>query len=215
MIATAMRHGLYLCDVCEQLNRITPGNTPGCARCGAELHARTPSSIARTWAYLAAAAVLYIPANVLPVLHTGTLFNQQTDTIMSGIIHLWVTGSVGLAVIVFIASMVVPFAKLASLSWLAWTAQHRSVIRPLRRARLYRATHYIGRWSMVDIYVGATLVALVHLGPFASIEPGPGAIAFGLVVVLTMLASSSFDPRLTWDAIDSPAPARDTRMAAP
>lgn len=203
MTATAMRHGLFLCDVCEQLNRVAPGTNPGCARCGAQLHARTPDSITRTWAYLAAAAILYVPANLLPVMHTGTIFNQQTDTIMSGIIHLWTTGSWGLAIIVFIASIVVPFAKLVSLACLSWTAQRRSTARPQQRALLYRATHYIGRWSMVDIYVGATLVALVHLGPFASITPGPGAIAFGLVVVLTMLASASFDPRLTWDAIDS------------
>ena len=202
-----MRQGLFLCDVCEQLNRATPGEECRCARCGAELHGRIPNSAARTWAYLAAAAVLYIPANLLPVLHTGTVFNQQTDTIMSGIVHLWETGSGGLAIIVFIASIVVPFAKLVSLAYLTWTAQRRSTARTHQRARLYRATHYIGRWSMVDIYVGATLVALVHLGPFASITPGPGAIAFGLVVVLTMLASASFDPRLTWDAVDSPASA--------
>lgn len=205
MTATAMRHGLFLCNVCEQLNRVTPGTSPGCARCGAALHARTPDSITRTWAYLAAATVLYVPANLLPVMHTGTIFNQQTDTIMSGIIHLWATGSWGLAVIVFIASIVVPFAKLVSLAYLSFAARRGSTANPMRRARLYRATHYIGRWSMVDIYVGATLVALVHLGPFASITPGPGAIAFGLVVVLTMLASASFDPRLTWDAVDSHA----------
>ena len=203
MTATAMRHGLFLCDVCEQLNRVTPGENPGCARCGAQLHGRIPDSITTTWAYLAAATVLYVPANMLPVMHTGTIFNQQTDTIMSGIVHLWTTGSWGLAVIVFIASIVVPFAKLVSLGYLSWAARRGSTVNPMRRARLFRATHYIGRWSMVDIYVGATLVALVHLGPFASITPGPGAIAFGLVVVLTMLASASFDPRLTWDAIDS------------
>lgn len=203
MTATALRSGLYLCGVCDLVNRRPAGGARcRCARCGAALHGRTPDSLARTWAFLAAAAVLYVPANLLPVLHTGTLFNRQTDTIMSGVIHLWVTGSWFLAVIVFIASIVVPLAKLASLSCLAWTAQRRSTWHPQRRANLYRATHYIGRWSMVDIYVGATLVALVHLGPLASIEPGPGAIAFGAVVVLTMLATMSFDPRLTWDALD-------------
>lgn len=203
MTATALRSGLHLCGVCDLLNSKREGDARCCcARCGANLHGRKPDSLARTWAFLIAACVLYVPANLLPVLHTGTLFNQQTDTIMSGVIHLWVTGSWFLAVIVFIASIVVPLAKLASLSYLAWTAQRRSLWRPQRRANLYRATHYIGRWSMVDIYVGATLVALVHLGPFASIEPGPGAIAFGAVVVLTMLATMSFDPRLTWDALD-------------
>jgi paraquat-inducible protein A len=98
--------------------------------------------------------------------------------------------------------MVVPFAKLVSLSLLLTTSQRRSTWKPRFRARLYRATHWIGRWSMTDIYVGATLVALVHLGPFANVEPGDGAIAFGAVVVLTMLATVSFDPRLIWDPAD-------------
>ena len=203
MTATALRSGLLLCGVCDLLNRKSAGDVRCCcARCGATLHGRTPNSLPRTWAFLAAAAVLYVPANLLPVMHTGTLFNQQTDTIMSGVVHLWVTGSWGLSIIVFIASIVVPLAKLLSLSHLAWAAQRRSTLGVQKRANLYRATHYIGRWSMVDIYVGATLVALVHLGPFANIEPGPGAIAFGAVVVLTMLATMSFDPRLTWDALD-------------
>lgn len=203
MTATALRSGLFLCGVCDLLNRRGHNELRCCcARCGATLHARTPNSLPRTWAFLVAAAVLYVPANLLPVLHTGTLFNQQTDTIMSGVVHLWVTGSWGLSIIVFIASIVVPLAKLLSLGYLAWTAQRRSTLGVQKRANLYRATHYIGRWSMVDIYVGATLVALVHLGPFANIEPGPGAIAFGAVVVLTMLATMSFDPRLTWDALD-------------
>lgn len=197
-----MGSGLFRCGVCELLNRKAPGDVCSCARCGAELHARTPHSIQRTWAYLIAAVILYIPANLLPVLHTGTLFNMQTDTIMSGVVHLWVTQSWGLAIIVFVASVVVPAAKLLSLSWLAWAAQRRVATNPQRRARIYRATHYIGRWSMVDIFVGATLVALVHLGPFATIAPGSGAVAFGAVVVLTMLASMNFDPRLTWDAVE-------------
>ena len=159
MTATALRSGLFLCDVCDLLNRKGEGGLRCCcARCGATLHGRTPNSLPRTWAFLVAAAVLYVPANLLPVMHTGTLFNQQTDTIMSGVVHLWVTGSWGLAIIVFIASMVVPLAKLLSLGYLAWAAQRRSTVGVQKRADLYRATHYIGRWSMVDIYVGATLV---------------------------------------------------------
>jgi paraquat-inducible protein A len=203
MTATATRSGLLLCGVCDLLNR---GQSAAarccCARCGAPLHVRKPNSIRRTWALLIAAAVLYIPANLLPVLHTGTVFNQQTDTIMSGVIHLWMTRSWGLALIVLVASIVVPLAKLLSLAYLAWMVQRRSLWGAAQRARLYRATHSMGRWSMVDIYVGAVLVSLVQLGPFASVEPGSGAIAFGAVVVLTMLAAMSFDPRLTWDALD-------------
>jgi paraquat-inducible protein A len=199
-VTTALAHGLFSCDSCHLLNQVDADDLT-CARCGSRLHGRKPDSFRVAWAYLIAAAVLYIPANVLPVLHTGSIFNRQTDTIMSGVVHLWETGSWYLAVIVFIASIVVPLAKILSLSFLLRMAQRRSTWNPLARAKLYRITHQIGRWSMVDIYVGATLVALVHLGPFANIEPGPAAIAFGAVVVLTMLASMSFDPRLTWDPV--------------
>jgi paraquat-inducible protein A len=202
MSATAANRGFMLCDVCELLNRARPGES-ACARCGAELHARKHNSISRTWALLIAAAALYIPANYLPILHTGSVWGQQTDTILSGVLHLWNTRSELLAIIVFTASIVVPAAKIVSLSFLLFLAQRRSLWRPEQRARLYRATHMIGRWSMVDIYVGGTLVALVHLGPFADIEPGPAAIPFGAVVVLTMLATMSFDPRITWDPVDA------------
>ena len=203
MTHTALQHDLYLCEVCELLNRhVDELAERTCARCGATLHGRKPNSLRRTWAFLVAAAILYVPANLLPVMHTGTVFEQMTDTIMSGVIHLWTTRSHGLAIIVFVASIVVPLAKIFSLSYLAWAAGRRSTRNPQRRARIYRLTHSIGRGSMVDIYVGATLVALVQLGPLASVEPGVGAIFFGAVVILTMLASQSFDPRLTWEAVD-------------
>jgi len=201
--ATAARAGFLLCEACYLLNRGTPrGRHLACARCGAGLHARKPASITRSWAFLLAAAILYIPANLLPVLETGTLADFRSDTILSGIVHLWHTGSWLLAVIVFVASMVIPAAKLISMSYLLLSAQRRSTWRPQQRTRLYRATHYIGRWSMVDIYVGAVLVAMVQLKAFASIVPGPGAIYFAAVVILTMSASMSFDPRLTWDPLD-------------
>lgn len=200
MTPTAARHGLLLCPACAMLNGGQAPARLACARCGAHLHARKPDSVRRTWAFLLAAAILYIPANLLPVLHTGTVFESSTDTIMSGVIHLWTTGSYVLAAIVFVASIIVPGAKLTSMLVLLINAQRRSRWRPRLRARLYRATAYIGRWSMVDIFVGATLVALVQFNLVATILPGPGAIAFGAVVVLTMLASMSFDPRLTWDA---------------
>lgn len=203
MTVAAARAGLFLCEGCFQLNRVGPAfRQPHCARCGTRLHARRPDSIARSWAYLIAAALLYVPANVLPVIESGGLFQSQSDTIWSGVVFLWTTGSPVLAAIVFTASMVIPVAKLGSLAWLLAQAQRRSTRAPLGRARLYRATHYIGRWSMVDIFVGATLVGLVQLKVFASIAPGPGAVFFGAVVVLTMLASEAFDPRLTWDPVD-------------
>lgn len=203
MVSAAARSGFLLCQGCSQLNRADPGLAqPACARCGSRLHARRPDSIARSWAYLAAAALLYIPANVLPVIESGGLFQSQSDTIWSGVAYLWRTGSPFLSIIVFTASIVIPLAKLGSLAWLLAQAQRRSTRSPMRRAKLYRATHYIGRWSMVDIFVGATLVGLVQFKAFATIVPGPGAIFFGAVVVLTMLASEAFDPRLTWDPVD-------------
>ncbi|HEX4764396.1 MAG TPA: paraquat-inducible protein A [Usitatibacter sp.] len=201
MTATAARAGLLLCDTCFQLNRAEGMRRPACARCGSHLHARKPGSLTRTWAYLIAAALLYIPANVLPVLNSGSLFETQVDTILSGVFYLWRTGSWFLAIIVFTASIVIPAAKILSLAFLLVSAQTRSTWAPLQRAWIYRATHYIGRWSMVDIFVGATLVALVQLQPFASIVPGPGAVFFASVVIFTMLATHSFDPRLTWDPL--------------
>jgi paraquat-inducible protein A len=200
MMATALDAGLVRCEACAMLNQAEPALELACARCGAHLHGRKPNSVARAWAFLAAAIVCYAPANILPVLYTGTIFEHQAQTIMGGIITLWQDGSWVLAGIVFVASMVVPIAKIAALSLLLTLAQRRSRWRLRERAKLYRVTAYIGRWSMVDIFVGGTLVSLVQFSVVATIQPGAGAIWFGAVVVLTMLASMSFDPRLTWDA---------------
>jgi paraquat-inducible protein A len=207
-MTAAARAGFVLCEECYQVNRVEPAlAAPACSRCGGRLHARRPDSLARSWAYLLAAVVLYVPANLLPVMESGGLFQSQSDTIWSGVVYLWKTNSQFLSVIVFTASMLIPVAKITSLAWLLIQAQQRSTRSPMRRAKLYRATHYIGRWSMVDMFVGATLVGLVQLGAFATIEPGPGAIFFAAVVVLTMLASEAFDPRLTWDPVDEARPA--------
>ena len=203
MTATAAASGLLVCRTCGLLNRPGPSAAWHCARCAAALHWRKPDSLARTWAFLAAAAILYIPANLLPIINSGSLFGSRSDTILEGVVYLWTSGTPVLAVVVFLASIVVPGAKVAALSLLLVTSQRGSTWRPADRTRLYRLAAYIGRWSMVDIYVGALSVALVQLRPFASIEPGPGAIFFGAVVVLTMLASESFDPRLIWDPVDA------------
>lgn len=200
-VATAAARGYVRCGACRLLNRVADETAASCVRCGAALHSRKPASFARSWAYLVAAAILYVPANLLPVMESGSLFMSQSDTILSGVVYLWVTGSWLLAAIVFVASIVIPGAKLVSLAVLLVAAQRRATWQPLWRARLYRATATIGRWSMVDIYVGATLVGLVQFKAFASIVPGPGAVFFAAVVVLTMLASSTFDPRLTWDPV--------------
>lgn len=178
-----------------------------CGRCGKALHARRPDSIGRTWALLLAAAILYIPANLMPVLYTHALLGGQDDTIISGVVYFWRTGAIGLAVIIFTASILVPLLKLAVLSLLAWTAQNRSRWQPHQRTTLYRIVEFVGRWSMLDIFVITLTVALVRFKTLATITPGPGAMAFCAVVVLTMLASRAFDPRLIWDAEPAPAPA--------
>jgi paraquat-inducible protein A len=198
--ATAVSLGLCACHVCGLVSQ--PPAVRGelaCARCGARLHARKPNSIARTWALLIAAFILFFPANFLPVMETGSLFGAQQDTIMSGVIYLWQSGSWPLAVLVFFASIVVPLAKLIILTLLLASVQFRATWLPYERTRLYRMIEFIGRWSMLDIYVVTILAALVRLQSLATIKAGPGALAFGAVVVLTMLASMAFDPRLIWD----------------
>ncbi len=213
--------GLLTCHTCGLLSRPAPAGTDEtvCPRCGDALHRRKPHSIGRTWALLIAAYILFIPANVLPVMETGSLFGSQRDTIMSGVVYLWETGSWPLAALVFFASIVVPLVKLIALSYLAVSVQRRSPKRQLERAKLYRLLEFIGRWSMLDIYVITLLSALVQLQSLATITAQPGAVAFGAVVVLTMLATMAFDPRLIWDsaprpeALDSPKPPVSSQAA--
>jgi paraquat-inducible protein A len=163
---------------------------------------RKPDSINRTWAFLIAACIMYVPANTLPVMTTASLLGEQKDTIMSGIIYFWVSGSWVLALIVFVASFLVPLFKLAALILLLITAQRRSGWRRLQRAKLYRLVEVTGRWSMLDVFVVTLLAGLVQIKGFATIYAGAGIGAFAAVVVLTMFASLSFDPRSTWDVAD-------------
>jgi paraquat-inducible protein A len=195
--------GLIACHGCGRVQaRQEPPSHQACSRCGALLHERRPDSITRTTALLLAAALLYIPANLLPVMHTTSLGRAEDDTILSGVAYFWTSGDWGLAIIVFVASVLVPLLKLAILALQAIAAHRRSGWRPLERSRLYRIVECVGRWSMLDVFVVALTVALVHFGSFAVITAGPGALAFGAVVVLTMFASMQFDPRLIWDNTD-------------
>lgn len=173
----------------------------GCSRCGSVVHRRKPNSLSRTWALLVAAAICYVPANVYPIMAVTSFGKTQADTILSGVIYLFVHGMWPLALIVFVASVVVPVLKLIGLTALVISVQRKSQWRPRERARLYRIVEVVGRWSMVDVYVVTILVALVHLGSLASVEAEIGSFFFGAVVVLTLLASQSFDPRLIWDPI--------------
>jgi paraquat-inducible protein A len=193
--------GLLTCRVCGLLNRARAGARLCCARCGSPVEVRKRDSLGRTIAYLAAAYVLYLPANLMPILETGEIGGAAAqDTIMSGVVKLWNGGWWPLAVVILVASILIPFAKLVVLTWLVVSVRRGSAARLRARTRLYRLVEAVGKWSMVDIYVGALLVGLVQFEPLATVAPGPAAIAFGAVVVLTMLASQSFDPRLPWDA---------------
>ncbi len=201
---TAAEAGFLACHACALVHRASgEAHDLHCTRCGAALHVRKPNSIARSWALLIAAYVLIVPANVLPVMISGSLFGSETDTIMSGVVFLWIDGSWPLAVILFIASIAVPFSKLGAMTFLLVSVQRRSTLAPQQRTRLYRVLEIVGRWSMIDIYVAALLTALVQFGGLMTIRAGPGAIAFGAVVVLTMFAAESFDPRLIWDPVEA------------
>ena len=191
------------CHGCGLAHSVS-GNDHGmvCRRCGLPLHFRKPDSLNRTWALLIAAYVLIIPANLLPVMKSSTLGATEADTIISGVIYLWKSGSEILAVILFIASVLIPVSKLLALTFLLISVHRRSLWKPKARTQIYRILEAVGRWSMIDVYVAAMLTALVQFGSIMSINVGTGAIAFGAVVVLTMLAAESFDPRLIWEATD-------------
>ena len=198
-----MSQTLCLCHVCRLSSEVPTGSDSAaqalCPRCGAALHSRKPDSLQRTWALLIASLVFYIPANLLPITKTSYIGGVQSDTIMSGVIYFAHTGAWHIALIIFVASVMVPAVKMIILVYLLVSVQRSSTHRMVDRTRLYRITHSIGRWSMVDIFVVAVLVALVQLGPIAGIEAGPGAIYFGGVVIFTMFAAEAFDPRLIWD----------------
>ena len=201
---TARAASLASCHDCGLLSRVGRGHAHGlhCPRCGAALHSRKPNSLQRTWALVIAAAICYVPANLLPVMTVTSLGKPVSDTIMSGVVYFVEHGDWPLALVIFTASIFVPMMKLAILVFLLISVHLRSSWRPVERTRMYRLTEAIGRWSMVDIYVITIMVALVRLGNLATIEASAGAVFFGSVVVITIFAAESFDPRIIWDRID-------------
>lgn len=213
----AVELGLIQCPACGLVLRfeVADHQAAHCPRCAVPLHRRKPQSLQRCWAFLIAATILYIPANLLPVMHRTLLFETESDTIISGVIELWNAGSWDLAVIVFTASIVVPILKIGTLGFLLVTTQRGSARGRRERTRLYRIIEFVGHWSMLDVFVVALLVTLVHFGILAQVRPGGGIIAFGAVVVLTMLASQSFDPRLIWDEPVAGRPPPATRRESP
>ncbi|WP_245682232.1 paraquat-inducible protein A [Billgrantia gudaonensis] len=208
---TAAPQGLTGCPTCGLINRLSSRGHGLCRRCGEPLHTRHPHSLQRTWALLAAAAVLYVPANVYPIMTTTSLGHASPSTIIGGVVELIQMGSWPVATVIFVASVIVPVGKLVALAWLCLVVSRSNELNAGARTRLYRLTEFIGRWSMVDVFVVAILVALIRAGTLMSITPGPAALAFGGVVVLTMLAAMTFDPRLIWD---SPLPRSSVRQTA-
>lgn len=199
--SAAMEHGLQNCHGCGLVSRPAPGAHEGrCPRCDEKLEFRKTDSLNRTLAFLISAAICYIPANLLPVMKTNTISGSESDTIMQGVVLLWSPTGWPLSLIVLFASIMIPSAKILALLYLVFTVKRGSLQNNAQRVRLYRLVDIIGRWSMVDVFVDTFTVALIQLQPLMSVEPGPGLLFFAAVVILTMLAVESFDPRLIWDS---------------
>jgi len=192
--------GLLVCMNCRQTVRGAKAAQLRCPRCQARLHERKPHSLLITTLLVVCAAILYIPANVLPVMHTRTFLDDESDTIMSGVLVLIDSGSWPIALLVFIASIVVPLLKILALGVLLLSAWRGWPNYRLQRSELFRMVEFIGRWSMLDIYAISLLATLVQIQSFASIIVGWGAWSVGAVVVLTLLAARTFDERLLWDS---------------
>lgn len=203
--STAKKMSMASCHRCRLLCHL-PKSGKGvpltCPRCGATIHQRVPGSIQRTWALVIAALILYIPANVLPISITSAGGSAQGDTIMSGVIYFVQSGSWLVALVIFVASIVVPVFKILILIFLLLSVQWKMQWRPLDRTRLYRMIEAIGRWSMVDIFVITIMAALIKLKGLANFEVGPAAVYFAAVVIMTIFAAMSFDPRLIWDCME-------------
>ena len=205
--ATAAARGLIRCHSCGLLSRrrgLRAGASASCPRCGSILEQRRPNSLSRTWALVIAAYICYVPANLYPVMIFSTLGKAEGDTILSGIEVMFAMGWYVIGGLIFFASIAVPMLKLLSLTGLLLSVQWRSSWRPRERTVLYRVVEYVGRWSMLDMFVVSLMVALIQLGAIAAMQPGVGATFFAAVVILTLLAAMSFDPRLIWDQMEEP-----------
>ena len=213
--ADATKRRRVSCAHCALLVDAGEQTAGSCPRCGAELAWRRRRSIERSWALLIAAAVFYVPANLLPVMTTVTPTQSEPETILGGVVYLYTSGSWPLALIVLVASVLIPLGKMVALGALLISVQRRSPQNPQHRTQLYRLVELIGRWSMLDVFVDTFVVALVQLQPLMSVAPGDGVVYFMLVVIFTMLAAQSFDPRLIWDAAHEPEPTQPTQPTQP
>jgi len=193
-LITAREAGLVGCRMCGLAQDVTPQ----CTRCGGRLVADPAEALQHVWAYLIAGIIAYIPANIYPMLLTRTLLTEEKSTIIGGAVELFDHGSYGIALIIILASVVIPLSKFVAVAVLGLSVTGRLKMDSHTRHRLFEVVEFIGRWSMIDVFVVAILAALVQLNTLAAIEPGFAALAFGASVILTMLAAQSFDPRLIW-----------------
>ena len=198
-VATGASRELASCHLCCKL---APNSLSHCPRCGSALHLRKNDSIQRTLALLFTACLLYIPANLYPIMYTEQLGSTEASTILGGVVLLIELGSLPIAMVIFVFSVMVPSAKIMAIFYLVWTVERHSPLGPRQRSLMYRVTELIGKWSMVDVFVVAILVALVHLSGLLVIRPGIAALSFAGVVIVTMVAAESFDCRLIWDNME-------------
>jgi len=196
---SAAQQGLANCHRCHLLADLSENQ---CPRCGAALHLRSPHSLQKTLALLCTAVLLYIPANILPIMTTRLLGDSSPSTIIGGVAVFLEHGSYFVATVIFTASVIIPMAKIIAILWLCYSVHSPGKINHYELTRLYRLTEFIGKWSMIDVFVVAILVALIQLGELMTIEPGIAASAFAMVVILTMLAAHAFDVRLIWDKLE-------------
>ncbi len=195
----AKQLGFTGCPTCGLVVKLSSEGNSLCPRCHNRLQFRKKNSISQTWALLLSALIMYIPANIEPIMHTTSFREESSNTIISGVIYFLENGDWPLALIIFTASVLLPLLKIMSLSYLLISINRVSTSRQIENARLYRLAELVGRWSMLDVFVVAIMVTLVQLKTISIVIPGVGATAFALVVILTMLATKSFDPKLIWD----------------
>lgn len=198
---TARQAGLIGCEIC---GRAAPAGAVHCGRCGSRLPHEGRHDLSAVWAWLIAGIVFYIPANLYPMLISSQFGSRSDSTIVGGVFELVEYGSYGIAFIVFFASVIIPVAKFCAIIWLCLLVRGRRPVPAHRALQLYEVVEFVGRWSMIDVFVVAILAALIKMGFLASLEPGAAAPLFALSVAFTMMAARAFDSRLIWDRLGEP-----------
>ncbi|MBB4659272.1 paraquat-inducible protein A [Parvularcula dongshanensis] len=196
---SAAEEGLALCRYCRT---VVPADEPRCPVCHDRIVLRQPRQLQRVWAFWLVALIAYVPANLLPIMETVTLGRGDPQTIIGGVFVLLEHHDYFIAGVVFVASIIIPTAKFGAIGWLAIAAARTRVRHPEGLHRVHRVVELVGRWSMIDVFVVAVLVALVQLGAVAQVRPGVGVLPFALTVIFSMLSAGALDPRVFWDKFD-------------